>query len=253
LFQFAGIQPKVSAMIRIWCVISLIAGLAAPSPAAADLYGGIEAYAFKEFEKAYKLLLPEAQQGNPTAQLYVGTMLEAGVGVPRNRNAAIPWYRKAADQGLPGAIYTLGRIYYDGIVVSQDRRRGANLILKAAQMGDPVAQSEIGLEYEKGIALPKDLSKAAYWYRRAALQGDEGGQLGLGGLLADGIGAKADKVRGLMWQLLAAKQDKRVTLLTDSLKETMTPEQIKRAKELVAKWRPQPEQRALKVQVRPRN
>src|SRR5262249_59562249 len=50
----------------------------------------------------------EADNGDKTAQYYLGRAYTDGLGVPKNREHAQAWYRKAADQGLALAQFRLG-------------------------------------------------------------------------------------------------------------------------------------------------
>jgi len=61
-----------------------------------------------------------AEQGNPKAQLDLGSMYHEGKGVPQDYRAAVDWYRKAAEQGLPQAQFNLGIMYYGGRGAPQD-------------------------------------------------------------------------------------------------------------------------------------
>lgn len=55
---------------------------------------------------AYKSCLHAAKEGNPKAQVLVGMALMAGVGVLKDPDAAVNWFRRAADQKYPGACIT---------------------------------------------------------------------------------------------------------------------------------------------------
>jgi hypothetical protein len=56
------------------------------------------AYQRGDYAAAYRLWLPLAQQGSSLAQLNIGRMYERGEGMPQNQQAAMDWYRKAAEQ-----------------------------------------------------------------------------------------------------------------------------------------------------------
>ena len=61
-----------------------------------------------------------ADQGDASAQSYLGLMYELGKGVPQDYAEAVKWYRKAADQGNAGAQFKLAFSYADGEGVLQD-------------------------------------------------------------------------------------------------------------------------------------
>ncbi|MGH7118989.1 MAG: hypothetical protein ACREFP_08380 [Acetobacteraceae bacterium] len=52
-----------------------------------------------------------AKLGNPSAQLNLGYTYDVGIGVRRNRAAAIYWYRRAYRQGVGIAASNIGTIF----------------------------------------------------------------------------------------------------------------------------------------------
>jgi TPR repeat protein len=79
---------------------------------------------------------PLAQQGDATAQNYLGEIYETGIsGTPDFQLAAL-WYQRAADQGLKAAQVNLGFLYESGNGVSQDKAKALNLYRLAADLRD---------------------------------------------------------------------------------------------------------------------
>ena len=58
--------------------------------------------------------VPTADQGNATAQRFLGVMYRNGIGVPENVAEAVKLYRLAAEQGYISAQYNLGVMYGNG-------------------------------------------------------------------------------------------------------------------------------------------
>ena len=83
-------------------------------------------------DTALEKWLPDAQAGDPKAQVYVGEIYERGLGTEPDYARAAEWYRKAAEQG------------------------------------EPRAQASLSVLYEKGLGVPKDSAMALEWKRRAA-------------------------------------------------------------------------------------
>jgi hypothetical protein len=81
---------------------------------------------------ALKVWLAPAEQGDATAQTYVGEIYEKGVGAAPDYTAAAQWYRRAADKGSARAALNLGALY------------------------------------ERGLGVPRDPKEAAAWYRRGS-------------------------------------------------------------------------------------
>ena len=141
----------------------------------------------------------QAEQGNVSAQSYLGFMYETGEGVPQNGAEAVKWYRLAADQG------------------------------------DAVAQINLGLMYANGRGVLEDAPEAVKWLRLAADQGVAAAQFNLGVMYANGGGLPEDYVLGYAWLNLAATQGSETAReYKDDLQERMTAGQIAQAEEMSA-------------------
>lgn len=104
--------------MRFVCAFLLL-GLWFAAPAAADdLEDGRLAYYNFEYELAMGTLRPLAEQGDPTAQLYVGLMYSLGRGVPVDRIEAYAWFNLAATGDIPMAPYYQSRMR-DGMSAAQ--------------------------------------------------------------------------------------------------------------------------------------
>lgn len=113
-----------------------------------------------------------AEKGDPEAQMKVGVMLSAGIGVEQDRLEGLKWYQKSADQGYPEGEWNLAFVYIRGEIVPQDFKRAFDLLQKAADAGHAEAQYDLGMMYLQGLAVPApDQEKAEVWFRRAAAQG----------------------------------------------------------------------------------
>ena len=77
----------------------------------------------KDYETAYKLFLPLAEQGHVDGQNNLGLLHLLGLGVPRDSKEAVKWIRLSAEQGDDFAQEILGSIYYEGKGISQDYKK----------------------------------------------------------------------------------------------------------------------------------
>ena len=178
-----------------------------PFSAAHHLYlEGLQAYEEEEYDKAYAILKPLAQQGHTQAQFHLGTMYFHGRGIGRDSMAALVWYLAAADQGHTQAQYNVGVAYAQGIGVDRDMRRATVWWRKAALKGSTDAQFNLGLVYGKGYGVARDAVAAARWWRMAALQGDPAAQFNLGMMYARGDGVDRNWEQALDWWRKAARQ-----------------------------------------------
>jgi hypothetical protein len=108
-------------MQRPSAALILIIFLLMAGPAIAEPFeDATKAYYRGDYETAYRLIKPLAEQGLPEAQFNLGLMYEMGQGVPQNYAEAVKWYRKAAEQGFAEAQYNLGKMYYTGQGVPKD-------------------------------------------------------------------------------------------------------------------------------------
>ena len=96
---------------------------------------GLESAKKGDYQTAFKLWLPLAEQGNANTQFNLGNMYYEGKGVKQDYAEAVKWYRKAAEQGKANAQFYLGVNYY------------------------------------KGQGVKRDLSEAKEWFRKACING----------------------------------------------------------------------------------
>ena len=96
---------------------------------------GLEATKRGDYQTAFKLWLPLAEQGDAQAQFNLGLMYENGRGVKQDYFEAVKWYRQAAEQGLALAQYNLGLKYAKGQGVRQDKGQAKEWFGKACDNG----------------------------------------------------------------------------------------------------------------------
>lgn len=174
-------------------------------PDTAELHDAERALLNKDYATAYKLLLPLARIGFPSARNNLGTLYERGLGVKRDYAQAHYWYKQA---GIPAAYYNLGNLYATGKGVPADFKKAFRHHLHAAEQGDADAQNEVGVMYSKGKGTVKNERAARMWYERAAAQGHTLGQYNLANSLANGTGGAKDEAHALtLFRVAAAKGD----------------------------------------------
>ena len=96
---------------------------------------GLEATKRSDYQTAFKLWLPLAEQGDASAQFNLGMMYDNGQGVKQDDVEAVKWYRQAAEQGYAKAQYNLGVKYYQGEGVRQDKGQAKEWFGKACDNG----------------------------------------------------------------------------------------------------------------------
>ena len=173
-----GIQTRKASMADIYCpqfrkllILLVIFASVLSGPVLAGFDAGIAAYEANNLPLAFKEFHESAQQGHADSQYNLGLMHEHGIGVRKDEQAAIVWYRKAAEQGNSNAQFNLAVLYENG----------------------------------RGSAV--DFTQANQWYRKAAAQGDALAIGNLGMLYMRGQGVQQDKVAGLALLLQSATMD----------------------------------------------
>ena len=69
---------------------------------------GLAAYRTGDYQKAFRLFKPFAEQGHAPVQNMLELMYKIGLGVPEDDAKAVYWYTKAAKQGNAGAQFFVG-------------------------------------------------------------------------------------------------------------------------------------------------
>jgi hypothetical protein len=98
--------------------------------------GEYVAYDRANYATALKIWLPQANQGDPAAQTYVGEIYEKGLGIQADYNLAASWYGKAAEQGYSRAQINLGYLYESGLGVQRDLVTAMNFYRQASGLTD---------------------------------------------------------------------------------------------------------------------
>lgn len=119
-----------------------------------------------------------AEVGDSEAMYCLGLSYQSGEGVPQSDVEAAKWYQLATDKGHENAANNLGYMYATGKGVNKDLDKAGALYLKAAKGGSVNAQYVIGLWYLDGLFnFPKNRNEALFWFKKAALQGHTKAQI----------------------------------------------------------------------------
>jgi TPR repeat protein len=167
------------------------------------------------------------------------TAVQAG-----NFATALRVFRELADEGNASAQHWLGFMYYYGAGVPQNYTIAAKWYLKAAEQGDFLAQTDLGLMYAGGKGVTQNYGEALKWLRPAADQGYAVAQYNLGIAYANALGVPQNYIQAHMWLNLAvANTTEKVTRSEaarnrDILATKMTPDQIAEAQRLASEWKP---------------
>jgi hypothetical protein len=164
-------------------------------------------YAAQDYEAAVKWFRKAAEQNNADAQNKLGFCYDEGQGVAQDYVEAVKWYRKAAEQNNAYAQFNLAACYGKGQGVAQDHAEAVKWFRRAAEQNLANAQYNLGASYDKGQGVAQDYVEAVKWYRKAAQQDYAKAQYNLGFCYADGQGVAQDYVEALKWFHKAAEQN----------------------------------------------
>jgi TPR repeat protein len=111
--------------------------------------GEYVAYDRADYRTSLKVWLPQAQEGDPEAQNYVGEIYEKGLGIEPDYETAAAWYTKAANQGNARARINLGFLYEKGFGVKKDLAQALNWYRKASGLESDNLQFSSSVEISK--------------------------------------------------------------------------------------------------------
>lgn len=170
------------------------------------LQKALSAYAARDFKAAWSLLMPLAREGVPEAQRKIGVMYRHGLGVAKDDEKAIYWYRQAAKNGHIRAQNSLGVMYLFGMGVKRDPKEAAHWLQEAAGQGDAKGQENLGLMYLNGNGVQQSDQTAVFWLHKAAMQGQMKAQLTLGIMTLAGRGTAQSNDVGMQWITRSAQE-----------------------------------------------
>ena len=110
----------------------------------------------KKLEVKFKSLFKAASQGDVDAQFSLANYYENGIGISKDVDKALEWYKKAAEKGNADAQFTLGNYYCKRM----REKEGTTTSLDLAEA-----------LYYNGDMIDDNQRMAINWYQKAALQG----------------------------------------------------------------------------------
>ena len=159
-----------------------------------------------ERDAAVEDLKSWAQDGDATAQYFLGKLYRDGGLLIPNSELARDWFYKAARQDVVVAQYALGKLFLSDDLLVRDTTLGMEWLEYAAQKGSHYAAYSVGKEYLRGKIVKKDVAKALRYLTDAANVENQYAQYLLGKLCLMGREVKYDKELALYWLTRAANQ-----------------------------------------------
>ena len=149
---------------------------------------------------------------------------------------ALKEFQSLADDNDASGQYGLGIMYDLGEEVPQSSEQAAKWYKLSAEQGHADAQNNLGVMYEEGEGVPRNYDEAMRWYRRAAESGNKDAPNNIGVIYMSGVGAIKDSVKAYMWFSVAGKGDPAAISNKKFLLKRLTPDELKRAKNMAQEW-----------------
>ena len=134
---------------------------------------GVAAYDKGDFETAFNIWLPLAQQADLAAMRNVALLLREGKGTTRDPARALWFYEEAGSKGFALAQVNAAFMHLEGDGVPKNLEAAAFWFHAGARAGSPIAQYNLAVMYERGTGVDKDMGKALGWYAIAARSGSK--------------------------------------------------------------------------------
>ena len=220
------LSPNKSPLLESWCKKG--------EDCHANLCNRGENYpASSNFIDAEKWLRMAAEKGHTRAQFRLGEFHRMGfncysdevTGEARDKAEAEKWIRIAADQGLAEAQHLLARCYLDGIVMPKNNQEGLRWLNKSVEQGCAEAQYFLARLYMSGSIVPQDYHEAIRWLCKAAEQNHPFANFEI----AECYEALGDLIEAFKWLMLANDEDGSWKEELNSLRNSLTEEQIMEA------------------------
>jgi len=145
-----------------------------------------------------------ANKGSIRAQLDLALMYSKGLGVEKNLDEAMLWYKKALKRSYEYEQFDFNRIR--GTEAEKSFTEFFDVYKQDAEQGYAPAQLTLGQIYKKGIGAEKNLAEAFFWTQRAAVQGSKEAQVFLGRMNEEGEGVEKNLNAAMFWYKRAAEQ-----------------------------------------------
>lgn len=131
-------------------------------------------YVPQDYAFAFRLFYENAHDWNDAEACWgVGHMLQEGLGVDKDEEAAVHWFARGEELGDSYCATELGRCYCLGLGAPKNDELGLKYYLEGAERGDSLAYANIGYAYEIGQGVAKSEHLALYYYEKGAELGEE--------------------------------------------------------------------------------
>lgn len=133
-----------------------------------DLRSAQESYQRKDFVRAYNKYLSLSKNGHGDSQVFLGWMIQNGIGTQIDLNESALWFERAASLGS-----VQGAFYYGRYLTTQGRDEQAlEWYRTAANKGDIASIFRVGYSLVRGKGTAIDIHKGYQYLLSAAADGN---------------------------------------------------------------------------------
>ncbi|MGE0014679.1 MAG: tetratricopeptide repeat protein [Candidatus Methanomethylophilaceae archaeon] len=152
-----------------------------------------------------------ARSGDCEAAFEVGACYLNGIGVDKDVDKAVEFFKMGAENGSPGAALTLGDMLEQGFINKDNQRisdfDSAFRLFRIASEGGLAAGSyRMGLMYRDGKGVPQDMGKGLELITDAADKGFDQALVALFYMYRDGCGTDRDMQKAIEFLKKAAEK-----------------------------------------------
>jgi TPR repeat protein len=156
------------------------------------------------------------------------------------------WFQKAAEKDNKSALHELGTMYRDGVGVYKDDQKSLDYFKRSAMAGHYASMGALAFAYLEGKGTIRDYAEAHKWLMKAADEDDKSKwsdvhrvRNALGVLHEYGWGVEKDIVLAYAWYNIAASGDfDKAKQNLARVEKAIKPEELREAQTLSREWRP---------------
>jgi len=116
----------------------------------------------------WESMLQRADEGDPSAEYWLGACYAIGDIVEKDESKAVHWYTRAAEKGHAEAQYNLGTMVIQGEGTEKNIEKGLWWMEQAFINGYEYSARVLCIFYREGLyGIEQDLEKAMYWNERS--------------------------------------------------------------------------------------
>lgn len=189
-----------------FAVLILSAGMAIAQMITEDeVEAARQQYLAGNYEAAFEVLVPAAEQGDMVAQNIVGVAHQYGEFLPIDAKAAVTWYTASGNQGFGAAWHNLGYLYEVGMPGLQPDDFKARAYYERAVAADyNLSRANLGTMLRDGRGGKVDYAGAIALYEAGIAGGDGAAMDAMGWLYLNGIGVQANDAEARRYYQMAS-------------------------------------------------